>query len=359
MNFDSDFFGAERSVQDDETYNGSNYSAVRQALFQNRYYLKWGAPGQPGLPTYEVTLGRTLRGIWRKARWHFQNASDRTIASAADLRWGADGRGFRRLLHPNGVCLFGRWTIDQAAGTKYTGYFKAGMEGLVVARYSTCCTETHGGRYRSLALIGKLYPTLEPEHFGLLRPANFITQQDFGGELTEHINEAKMRNTPDTTPWRRGMDLPVLLLTGLVLLRSDRQPTARQLYPIAELGKPADVKTNAPAFMRLQVSQEQPVISEKGLDFREEILALIYDKGDPIPKRKLTFTIEVSDTGSSKGFLVQRQNVEESSWRKIGKLEFQEAVASYNGDFVFHAHHPPWRNDRNDPNSVARKHVLH
>jgi hypothetical protein len=34
---------------------------------------------------------------------------------------------------------------------------------------------------------------------------------------------------------------------------------------------------------------------------------------------------------------------------------FDEVVASYNGDFVIHFHHPPWRNDRNDPSTLARR----
>ena len=37
-----------------------------------------------------------------------------------DLRWGPDGKGFRRLLHPNGVCPAGHWQITEE--TDYTGY---------------------------------------------------------------------------------------------------------------------------------------------------------------------------------------------------------------------------------------------
>jgi hypothetical protein len=43
------------------------------------------------------------------------------------------------------------------------------------------------------------------------------------------------------------------------------------------------------------------------------------------------------------------------NWKRIGRLVFEEAVVSYNGDFVLHYPHPPWRNDRNDPRSVARR----
>jgi hypothetical protein len=43
-----------------------------------------------------------------------------------------------------------------------------------------------------------------------------------------------------------------------------------------------------------------------------------------------------------------------TGWKRIGRLVFREAVASYNGDFVLHFHHPVWRDDRNDPATVAR-----
>ena len=42
------------------------------------------------------------------------------------------------------------------------------------------------------------------------------------------------------------------------------------------------------------------------------------------------------------------------NWRSIGKLMFDNAVASYNGDFVIHFNHPTWRNDRNDPSTATR-----
>ena len=73
----------------------------------------------------------------------FFRASERTLDSRADLRWGPDGKGVRRLVHPNGVCLIGRWRITQP--TDYSGYFSSGSEALAIARYSTCCAETRRG----------------------------------------------------------------------------------------------------------------------------------------------------------------------------------------------------------------------
>jgi hypothetical protein len=369
MIFDSNYLGPELLTGEDKDYAGSIYSEVKAKLFANRYYLTWGAKGETPLPVYGVTLRRALRGaFWGGYRWQFLQAANRTVESQADLRWGPDGRGFRRLLHPSGVCLFGIWQIDDTPdGVNYTGYFKKGSRALIVGRYSSA-TETRRGHYRSLALVGKLYPTEDPAHKTPLRTANFITQEDLGGAKDPTINKAVFRNAPDVTPWRRGFGLPVLIVTGYVLGRADTQTTNRQLYQIAELGKPEGEPTIAPEFMELSVPEEQRAIKENVFperrrnrkakakdetDFRDEILAQIYDKGDREPKRTLTFAIKVSDHGKTRGFLRKRRTIE--SWKTIGKIVFSEAVASYNGDFVLHFHHPPWRDDRNDPNTVARR----
>jgi hypothetical protein len=138
----------------------------------------------------------------------------------------------------------------------------------------------------------------------------------------------------------------------LVFRLTDAEPTFRQLYQIAELGKPEDQPTKAPKFMRLKVAPEQAYVIGDDIDFRDEVLTHVYDKGDPEPKRTLMFNIEVSDEGITKGRLVQRRIIK--NWRRIGRITFDDAVASYNGDFVIHFHHAPWRNDRNDPSSLAR-----
>jgi hypothetical protein len=76
--------------------------------------------------------------------------------------------------------------------------------------------------------------------------------------------------------------------------------------------------------------------------------AQIFDKGDPQPKRTLTLHIEVTDEGSTQGTpFFQRRTFK--NWRPIGKLTFDNAVASYNSDFVIHFNHPTWRRDRMIP----------
>lgn len=345
---------AARSAHTDEDrgYVGSRFSDVAAAVFANPYQQVWGAPGQAPLPVGEVSFRTVVGGLASFGfPRQFQRDSERALDSRADLRWGGDGKGFRRLVHPNGICLTGLWSIDE--DTKYTGYFAKGSMALVLARYSTCCTETRRGHIRSLSLVGKLFPTTDPQHLEPLPTANFITQEDLGGAKTDYINDAELRNAPDTTLANRGAGAALLLIIGLVFRRVDSQPSVRQLYPIAELGKPEGQPTRAPEFMRLLVAPHQPRIEGSRLDFRDEIMAQIFDRGDPLPKRTLTFSIDVTDEGDTSG-PAARERRTFKNWRRIGSLVFDNATISYNGDSVVHFNHPTWRVDRNDPATATR-----
>jgi hypothetical protein len=345
-------FGIEGVTDEDRAYSGSYFSVLLEALFANPYQKVWGDPKEPPLPVYKVTLPSVVSGILPFGRrYTFRAASRRAIDSAADLRWGPDRKGFRRLLHPNGICLIGTWRITE--DTAYSGYFRKGSQGLIICRYSTCCSETRRRHSRSLSLVGKLFPTTDPDHREPLRPAHFITQQDIGGDYTTHINDVELRNAPDTTAWRRGTGLPILIITGAVFNLVDRKPTIRQLYQIAELGKPTNEQTWTPTFMRLMVTSDQPRIQGEDLDFRDEIMAQLYDPGTAEPKRFLKFRIEVTDDAETRGPMVfQRRSF--TNWRQIGEITFDRAVASYNGDFVLHFNHPTWRDDQNNSSTATR-----
>jgi len=341
-------YGTEGITDQDRAYKGSRFAEVRDAVFANPYQKVWG---REPVPTYQVTLRSVLRGVLSFGkRYIFKQAVARTVDSHADLRWGTDGKGFLRLLHPNGVCLTGRWHITEE--TEYSGYFRKGSEALIVGRYSTCCTEVRRGHTRSLALVGKLFPTTDANHTQLLRTASFFTQQDIGGDNTDYINDAELRNAPDVHPLRRARGTPILLITGLVFQKVDKEPAQRQLYQIAELGKPGNEPTRSPRFMRLLVTSDQPKIEGDALDFRDEVMAQIYDRGDATPKRTLRFDIEVTDEGATHGKI--STTVRFNNWRRIGQITFENAVISYNGDFVLHFNHPTWRNDRNDPATATR-----
>jgi hypothetical protein len=352
VTMEADDFGTEQVTAEDRFYRGSRFGDVKAAIFAKPYQAVWGREGASPLPRYETTVANVFRGLLPFGRHYvFRQASERAVDSHADLRWGDDRKGFRRILHPNGICLTGVWEITE--DNEYSGYFRRGSRALTIARYSTCCTEPRRGHVRSLSLVGKLYPTTDADHVELLRTASFFTQQDIGGDTTDYINDVELLNAPDVSPWRRGKQILFIVMEGVVFTLVDKQATIRQLHPIAELGKPTGEPTRAPKFMRLLVGADQPRIEGASLDFRDEVMAQIFDRGDASPKRRLRFNIEVTDDGTTRDILgfVRRKF---ANWRRIGKLTFDNAVASYNGDFVLHFNHPNWRDDPNNPATANR-----
>jgi hypothetical protein len=344
-------FGEQGLSPEDQAYQGSRFSDVKAAIFANPYQKIWGDAREPALPVYKVTNRSAYAGVLPGGRPpRFKLASIRALDSAADLRWGEDRKGFRRLVRPHGVCVTGEWEIT--ADSPYSGYFKKGSQGLVIARISAGVCMTLGGIRRSYGLVLKLYPTRDENHETPLRPANVILADDLGGTQAPHLAGVELTNAPHVTGWNRGNEIPVLLLEGLIFEIVDRKASVRQVYPIAELGRAADEKLNAPEFMRLKASPGLPASEEK--DVRNEVLSRIFDPGDPTPRRILSFDIAVSDAGKRKGFgIFQRQTV--ASWQTIGKVDFSDGVASYNGDFVIHFRHPTWRENRNDPSTAVRQ----
>ena len=348
------FFGTEQVTEEDRAYRGfallgGMRRRIRQSVPESMGRCR--RAGMAGLPSHaleRIARRRCARGL----PYFFRQAVARAVDSRADLRWGADRKGFRRLLHPNGICLTGLWEITEP--TRYSGYFRKDSRALVIGRYSTCCNATRRGQERSLSLVGKLFPTTDPNHGEPLTTANFITQQDIGGDRTDYINDAELRNAPNTSGWRRGLGAPVLLVTGIVFGQVDKNPTIRQLYQIAELGKPEGEPTRTPAFMRLVVDPDQPRIP-KATRWISATRSWLRSSTAATPRRsaRSSFHIEVTDKGSTRGpNFFQRRTFRD--WRRIGKMTFDNAVASYNGDFVIHFTHPTWRDDPNDPSTSTR-----
>ena len=173
------------------------------------------------------------------------------------------------------------------------------------------------------------------------------------GDYDDYINDVELLNAPNTTALRRGFGMGILAVFGIMLSVVDTRPTMRQLYQVAELGKAQGEPTRAPTFMRLTVAPDQPRIEGAGLDFRDEIMAQIYDRGDVRPKRTLTFNIDITDDGETHGPPFRERRTFRN-WRRIGTITFDQAVVSYNGDFVIHFRHPTWRDDQNDPATATR-----
>ena len=342
--------GPQEMTAEDRAYRGSRYADVRQALYANPY--RGGTAGQePGpLPMFRSTIRNAWRGLLSGEN-KFRQASARSIDSRADLRWGADGKGWRRIIAPNGICVLGTWTITE--DNPHTGYFTRGSSGLAIGRFSSDGNETMRGQRRSISLGLKIYPTMDPQHPTPLIPASVIVQEDLGGMRTDYVNDAELVNAPSVHAYRRGIYFLIMLRAGRIFQQLDKVGDSRQVFEVAELGKPPDQPTNAPDHLRLKMTPGQRRIEGRGLDFREEIYRHIYNPGDAQPTGAMEFDIAVSSYGRKTG-VQGLSRVTVKDWLSIGRLRFTEAVASYNGDHVIQFHHPGWRDDRNDPSTYVR-----
>ena len=344
--------GPQGMTDEDRAYQGSRYAEVREALYANPY--RGGKSGEMAgpLPMFRSTIGNAWSGALPGGHADLLKlATARSVDSRADLRWGPDGKGFRRILSPNGICVLGIWEITSES--PYTGYFKNGSKGLFIGRYSSDGNETKRGQRRSLSLAGKIYPTADPEHPTPLVTASFMSQEDLGGMRTKYINDAELRNEPNVTSYRRGIYILVMLRAAFHFSRQDKMPSVRQLYEIAELGQSEGEPIVTPGHLLLKMAEGQPRIEGRELDYRDEIYAHIFKPGNPEPTGSIDFDISVSDTVRRSG-IPGFQRVKVTDWQRIGRLTLTEAVASYNGDHVIQFHHPGWREDRNDPSTAVR-----
>jgi hypothetical protein len=344
--------GQQGMTDEDRAYRGSRYAEVRAALYSNPY--RDGESGEvPGpLPMFRPTIHNAWSGCLPGGRPdQLRQATARSVDSRADLRWGSDGKGFRRILSPNGVCVLGMWEITEE--TSYSGYFKTGAKGLIIGRYSTDGPETRRGQRRSLSLAGKIYPTTDPQDPDSYVPASFVVQEDLGGMYTDYVNDAELTNEPNVTSYRLRLNALILLRAGLNFRPVDKVADVRQLHEIAELGKLEGEPTKTPRVMLLKPAPGQPRIDGDDLDFRDEIYAHIFKPGDARPSGSIEFDLSVSDTARRFG-LAPLRRVKVSAWRRIGRVTFTEAVASYNSDHVIQFHHPGWRDDRDDPSTAIR-----
>ncbi|HEX5657573.1 MAG TPA: hypothetical protein VFX59_10280 [Polyangiales bacterium] len=300
---------------DPPNYHGSRFEEVWDAVCSDPYR------------TLPERLIRVRDVLHPSALARIYRASRRTLRSPADLL-----PPFEKPVHPLGICLRGRWQIR--AQTDYTGMFRAGSEGLLIARASENFGETRLGRLRFLALAGKLYPIADPKHARPLRPANFVMNQNLVGTHTPHYVDANLAT--DLLPFRMHLDPTPKLIGGLLVALSFaaadrafhfRRALRRQLYPISTLGERDPRGCRAPQVMRFVPHPDNPRVD--AADFRAELARAIEPRG-------LRYTIEVSD---------QKSVLRPLRFRAIGEVHFEQAVASFSGDHRLHFHHAAFRSD--------------
>ena len=293
-----------------QAYEGSSFDQVWDQVASDPY---------PALPHYTVTLG-SFYGFLVD---HLLAASRRTLADHRDLL-----PYFQKLLHPNGICLAGEWVITE--DNPYSGYFRRGSRGLIVARASTALTETERGDLRAFGFAGKIFPTLDPAR--VVKTANFFTIENLGGTRRDYFLDAE--NTNDilgvaaTINVARYSGVGAAVITDFNLADPQLDPTliaVRQLYPISELGETDPDAVRTPTWMMITGAPEVPRVLAD--DFRDELRLANYPGG-------LRFDIYVSDVGTRSG---------PKAWQRIGHIQVSADAVSASCDHRLHFSHPRFK----------------
>lgn len=290
------------------SYEGSHFSDVWGQVTSDEY----------DLPNNKISLSSL--GGWAADK--LKNSVNRTLSDRSDIL-----PQFRKLAHPNGICLSGSWRIYN--DSPYSGYFKRGSEGLIIARASSALSNTKVGNYRSFGLAGKIFPTVNPQHSQALQTANFFLIDDFGGSKAEHFTDVNLVNEPPASTTSAVVkNLAYVLKLASVFSKGDSNPSIRQLYEISELGEQDISQIKTPKWMKVRAANGQAFDAE---DFRDELN--ISQRGE-----ELKFYIYVASEEYSEG---------KKDWKQIGEIQFTDSVVSNSCDHRLHFHHPRWRDDLN------------
>ena len=238
-----------------------------------------------------------------------EDSAKRTVATKDDII-----PYFTKLLHPNGICLKGSWTITE--DSPYSGYFKKGSEASIIARASTTISNTKRGSFRGFGLAGKIFPTLDEDK--VVKTANFFQIDNLIGTYARRYADVMMTNEPAITPPVSIGLLPLVRIGAEVaksLPKADENPGLRQVYSISTLGEKGKVST--PKYLATRVTDSDERSDKR--DFRDELV-------DHLEKNsEISFDILVSD--------------DKKQWKTIGQIRFNEAVASVGCDHRLHFHH--------------------
>jgi hypothetical protein len=249
-----------------------------------------------------------------------KSSADRTLSDHSDLL-----PQFRKLAHPNGVCLKGTWNITKE--NPYTGQFRNGTVANIIARASTAMSETKSGKLRGFGLAGKIFPFDLVDQSARVKTANFFLADDLGGTKAKHYTDVSMTNEPNVSKTTQVLlNLAYSLKLAVTFGNADANPGMRQLYEISELQETQSRTARTPKWMKVSAAKGQ-TIDEK--DFRDELNIKNYDG-------KLVFIIAVANKADDEG---------NKNWKDIGKIKFTDSVVSNSCDHRLHFHHPKWKSN--------------
>jgi hypothetical protein len=285
-----------------EYYNGSSFNGVWDILTESPY---------SNLPQKKVTFGSFFsRGVNL-----LQQSSKRTVSNQNDIL-----PYFNKLLHPNGVCLSGEWNIQKE--NEYSGFFKKGSKGLIIARASTTLSNTRAGSYRGFGLAGKIFPTNNQN--STVKTANFFLIDNLVGTYAKNFTRVDLTNQPGLFP-PFSFSIPFLIPVGIAaskaLSAADINPGIRQVYSISQLGEHLSSNIKTPKWMKFSGVKNETISNQK--DFREELREHI------LISNKLTFKISVASKTDETG----------KKWKDIGEVIFRDTIASEGCDHRLHFHH--------------------
>ena len=245
--------------------------------------------------------------------------------SQADLRWGADGKGLRRILAPNGICVLGTWEIT--SDNPYTGYYQKGAKGLTIGRFSSDGNETKRGQRRSISLGMKIYPTMDPNHPTPLIPASVIAQEDLGGMRTGvHQRRRAREHAERAQPIGAGFTCSIMLRAGPHFFRArqgGRRPPASRARRARQARERADQR---PDHMMFKMAQGQRRVEGQRSRFpRRDLRATCSIRETQRRPAPWTSTSSCRTRAAGRAFQgLSRVTV--NDWQRIGTLRFTEAI---------------------------------
>ena len=289
-------------------YRGSSFASVWQQVASDPYQT---------LPEEKVSVDDFYSAMAN----HLLVAAKRTLSDRSDLLpW------FRKLIHPNGICLAGTWTITEE--TPYTGYFRKGTKGLIILRASTGMSAIRRDEYRTFGIAGKLFPTLDPD--AVVETANFTLTEDLGGRRRDHfldsLNTNDIRSISPNGVHHVGKLIALAHeFTAAEHTLSVPQSLFRQVYSVGEAGEADPSRARSPKWLLITGAPDtKRVIAD---DFRDELRLARYPGG-------LRFQISTADEGTSLG---------SKAWKVIGAIDITADAVSDSCDHRLHFAHLPFR----------------